>query len=209
MIPKETNCAYVRISNLKQRMTEAEAATLDKLVKGKTIKARGGISIPKALWNNQLRPIMLNKNEDTEVLLSAWEILRESYKKTPRLYSALQNAKVSIKEKDNGQHILEFSVTNEAQEAFIKERLLREMQNNFQRLTKDYTILRPIVDETTAKVEIYKRPAPDPADLKITCEAIIEEYPEMVDFAVYFNASTDLLIDGLIHKGYKVTISKE
>ena len=64
MIPKETNCAYVRISNLKQRMTEDEAATLDRLVQGKRVKFPGGASINGGLWNKYIRPIMLGEKEE-------------------------------------------------------------------------------------------------------------------------------------------------
>lgn len=60
MIPRETKLALVRISNLTQRMTEAEIERFNNLlIPEKVTKTpKGGKCIPGEEWNN-MRPYMI------------------------------------------------------------------------------------------------------------------------------------------------------
>ncbi len=61
MIPRKTSCEFVRISNLTQRMTEAEIENFTGRYKLSDIvkTEKGGACLPGNLWNDTIRPDML------------------------------------------------------------------------------------------------------------------------------------------------------
>ena len=56
------------------------------------------------------------------------------YGSQPRLASALANAQLSFREED-GRKVVDFTVTNEAQKKWIEERILRDLEARFAKLT--------------------------------------------------------------------------
>ena len=61
MIPRKTSCEFVRISNLTQRMTKAEIENFTGRYKlSDVVKTeKGGACLPGKLWNDTIRPAML------------------------------------------------------------------------------------------------------------------------------------------------------
>jgi hypothetical protein len=68
------------------------------------------------------------------VLAGKWKDLAEMYASQPRLANALSNANLSFREEDD-RKIVSFTVTNEAQKKWIEERILRDLEGKFARLT--------------------------------------------------------------------------
>jgi DNA polymerase-3 subunit gamma/tau len=69
-----------------------------------------------------------------EELAGKWKELAAMYAAQPRLASALANAKLSFGEAD-GRKVVSFTVTNEAQKKWIEERILRDLEARFAKLT--------------------------------------------------------------------------
>ena len=69
-----------------------------------------------------------------EVLGAKWKELAAMYGSQPRLASALGNAQLSFREED-GRKVVDFTVTNEAQKKWIEERILRDLEARFAKLT--------------------------------------------------------------------------
>ena len=69
-----------------------------------------------------------------EELGAKWKDLAAMYGAQPRLASALANAQLSFSEAD-GRKIVSFTVTNEAQKKWIEERILRDLESKYARLT--------------------------------------------------------------------------
>lgn len=69
MIPRETRCVWVRVANLKQRMTEAEADSLtficDEYAVRYTPRPKSGLCILGREWNEIIRPAMLGRRLKT------------------------------------------------------------------------------------------------------------------------------------------------
>ena len=68
------------------------------------------------------------------VLASQWKDLAAQFASQPRLANALSNANLSFREED-GRKVVAFTVTNEAQKKWIEERILRDLESKFARLT--------------------------------------------------------------------------
>ena len=68
------------------------------------------------------------------VLAGKWKDLAAMYASQPRLANALSNANLSFREED-GRKVVSFTVTNEAQKKWIEERILRDLEGKFARLT--------------------------------------------------------------------------
>ena len=71
--------------------------------------------------------------EDGE-LAGKWKELAAQFASQPRLANALSNANLSFREED-GRKVVSFTVTNEAQKKWIEERILRDLEGKFARLT--------------------------------------------------------------------------
>ncbi|MBO7575751.1 MAG: DNA polymerase III subunit gamma/tau [Bacteroidales bacterium] len=68
------------------------------------------------------------------VLAGQWKELAAQFASQPRLANALSNANLSFREED-GRKVVAFTVTNEAQKKWIEERILRDLESKFARLT--------------------------------------------------------------------------
>ena len=68
------------------------------------------------------------------VLAGKWKDLAGMYASQPRLANALSNANLEFREED-GRKVVAFTVTNEAQKKWIEERILRDLEGKFARLT--------------------------------------------------------------------------
>ena len=71
---------------------------------------------------------------DGGVLAGKWKELAALYESQPRLANALSNANLSFRE-EGGRKVVAFTVTNEAQKKWIEERILRDLEGKFARLT--------------------------------------------------------------------------
>ena len=69
-----------------------------------------------------------------EILAEKWKELAALYGGQPRLANALANAVLAFREED-GRKTVDFSVTNEAQKKWIEERILRDLEDRFAKLT--------------------------------------------------------------------------
>jgi hypothetical protein len=69
-----------------------------------------------------------------EAFREAWQKLAGMYESRPRLASTLTNAQADIVREDGIQWV-EFHVANVAQQRWIEEKLLRELENNLFKLT--------------------------------------------------------------------------
>ncbi len=69
-----------------------------------------------------------------EEIAAKWKDLAAMYGAQPRLANALANATLQCREED-GRKIVGFSVTNEAQKKWIEERILRDLEDKFAKLT--------------------------------------------------------------------------
>jgi len=67
-------------------------------------------------------------------LAARWKDLAGLYASQPRLANALSNANLSFREED-GRKVVSFTVTNEAQKKWIEERILRDLEGKFAKLT--------------------------------------------------------------------------
>ena len=68
------------------------------------------------------------------VLAGKWKELAAQFASQPRLANALSNANLTFREED-GRKVVAFTVTNEAQKKWIEERILRDLESKFARLT--------------------------------------------------------------------------
>ena len=68
------------------------------------------------------------------VLAGKWKDLAAMYDSQPRLANALSNANLSFRE-ESDRKVVSFTVTNEAQKKWIEERILRDLEGKFARLT--------------------------------------------------------------------------
>jgi len=69
-----------------------------------------------------------------EEMAAKWKELSSMYGSQPRLANALANAALSFREED-GRQVVSFTVTNEAQKKWIEERILRDLEARFAKLT--------------------------------------------------------------------------
>jgi hypothetical protein len=70
-----------------------------------------------------------------EEIAARWKDLAAQYGGVqPRLANALANATLQCREED-GRKVIGFSVTNEAQKKWIEERILRDLEDRFAKLT--------------------------------------------------------------------------
>ena len=68
------------------------------------------------------------------VLAGKWKELAAQFASQPRLANALSNANLTFREEE-GRKVVAFTVTNEAQKKWIEERILRDLESKFARLT--------------------------------------------------------------------------
>lgn len=69
---------------------------------------------------------------EDDALLGAWKTIPAENSSSPRLANTLQNAEVSIEMKD-GNKVLIFKVSNAAQEKWIRENRLMDLEGNLRK----------------------------------------------------------------------------
>ena len=117
----------------------APAPEEPKPAKRRTVKTSAALSL-SAMMNEDEDVIELAPEAPAQAALPSDEELLKKWKELaegtpqPRLANALANAKLSISEED-GRKVLRFSVTNESQKKWIEEKILRELEERFCRLT--------------------------------------------------------------------------
>ncbi len=74
------------------------------------------------------------KLPDADTLAAKWQELAASFSSQPRLANALAGAKLESSE-DDGRPVISFAVVNEAQQNWIAEKKLRELEERFRKLT--------------------------------------------------------------------------
>ena len=84
-------------------------------------EAAGAVAVPEAF-------------PAEEELAAKWKELAAMYGSQPRLANALANAKLTFREEE-GRKVVDFTVTNEAQKKWIEERILRDLEARYARLT--------------------------------------------------------------------------
>lgn len=70
---------------------------------------------------------------DDETILNCWKRIPDEYKSRPRLATTLSSSKIEIEEKDDKKFIT-FFVVNTAQQQWIEEKLLTELEQKLQKL---------------------------------------------------------------------------
>lgn len=114
---------------------------------------------------------------EDKVLEGCWKTLAESYSNQPRLANALLKAPLAISEAD-GAKTLTFSVMNEGQQKWIKEKILRQMEGTFQKacgsskVRLDVDII-PVVEEVS-KIYLPEEKA----------KVLMEENPEVKNLVI-------------------------
>ena len=71
---------------------------------------------------------------EDEKILACWKSIPEEYKSRPRLATTLTSSKVEIEEKEDKKFVT-FFVVNTAQQQWIEEKLLSELEQKMQKLT--------------------------------------------------------------------------
>ena len=93
---------------------------------------------------------------EDSVLQEKWKELASQYAAQPRLASAMINAKLEINQEDKGK-VLIFCVMNEAQQKWIREKMLREMEGRYQQLVSSSQVRLDVgvIPDTENKEVIY------------------------------------------------------
>ena len=100
-----------------------------------------------------------------EELAAKWTDLAAQYTGQPRLANALTNANLSFGE-EAGRKVVYFTVTNEAQKKWIEERILRDLEGKFARLTDCGRIRLRAKQECSAGFRYYDWMGEQPKLLK-------------------------------------------
>ncbi len=114
---------------------------------------------------------------EDSIIIEKWKDLASQYTSQPRLSNAMTNAKLEISPDGNGK-LLTFFVTNEAQQKWIREKKLREMEGRYQQLLSSSHIRLDVdvVPDTESKEVIYM-----PEE---KAKALIESNPQVKDFVI-------------------------
>ena len=91
-----------------------------------------------------------------ELIAEKWKEMPDLYKSRPRMANTLLNSEIEITGEE-GRKVLTFKVTNVAQQKWIEEKLLRDIEINFQKITgSSGVVLRVgVVPDTEKKTELY------------------------------------------------------
>ena len=148
----------------------------------KTVKGAAGLSLTSLLDEEDESETVEEIVVDTEIpedkiLEECWKKLAESYSSQPRLANALQKAPLAISEAD-GTKTLTFSVTNEGQQKWIKEKILRQMESSFQKACGSSKV-RLDVDIIPATEEVSRIYLPEEK-----AKVLMEENPEVKNLVI-------------------------
>lgn len=124
----------------------------------KSVKGAAGLSFA-SLMNESEEESPAEETLDAEAvpgdgaIEECWKAIAESYSSQPRLANALLKAPLSISEVD-GIKTLVFSVMNEGQQKWIKDKILRQLEGSFQKALKSSKVrldvdIIPTVEEVS------------------------------------------------------------
>lgn len=114
---------------------------------------------------------------EDSILEGCWKALAESYSNQPRLANALLKAPLAISEAD-GAKTLTFSVMNEGQQKWIKEKILRQMEGAFQKACGSSKV-RLDVDIIPVVEEVNRIYLPEEK-----AKVLMEENPEVKNLVI-------------------------
>lgn len=114
---------------------------------------------------------------EDSILEGCWKTLAESYSNQPRLANALLKAPLAISEAD-GAKTLTFSVMNEGQQKWIKEKILRQMEGAFQKACGSSKV-RLDVDIIPVVEEVNRIYLPEEK-----AKVLMEENPEVKNLVI-------------------------
>ena len=95
---------------------------------------------------------------DDQLLKDKWPELAATKKDLPRLYNALHNATLEVREED-GVKVLTFTVTNEAQKKWIEENLLRNLESAFVKIVGSTKLRLEVAAAEVVEVKMAYTPA--------------------------------------------------
>lgn len=147
----------------------AAALSLSSIMEGESSQSRATVA-EKAKEADEPLP-------DNSVLEAKWTELAGQYATQPRLSSTMQNAKLEIADEGNGK-VLTFCVMNEAQQKWIREKMLRELEGRYQRLVSSSRVRLDVgvIPDTENKEVVYM-----PEE---KAKVLIEGNPQVKDFVI-------------------------
>ena len=168
---------------------EEPAAPVKPVARKRPVKSGASLSMDSLLNIEDVEIVPADSEEkakaeplpDDETLVTAWKELAKATPQ-PRLANALANAKLDIREEE-GNKIVEFSVTNEAQKRWIEEKMLHDLEGRFRKLldSNKLRLVPSVMPEEEQEPVIYM-----PAE---KAEFLIKNNPEVRDLV------TDLGLD--------------
>lgn len=148
----------------------------------KVVKGAAGLSLASLMDEAEEREPAEETVAETaipedSILEGCWKTLAESYSNQPRLANALLKAPLAISEAD-GAKTLTFSVMNEGQQKWIKEKILRQMEGAFQKACGSSKV-RLDVDIIPVVEEVNRIYLPEEK-----AKVLMEENPEVKNLVI-------------------------
>lgn len=148
----------------------------------KAVKGAAGLSLASLMDEAEESEPVEETVEETaipedSILEGCWKTLAESYSNQPRLANALLKAPLAISEAD-GAKTLTFSVMNEGQQKWIKEKILRQMEGAFQKACGSSKV-RLDVDIIPVVEEVNRIYLPEEK-----AKVLMEENPEVKNLVI-------------------------
>ena len=104
------------------------------------VKTGASLSLDAIIGEQEEKEKVVGDGEEAVVELPSDEELEAKWKELPGLYSSMQrlsyalaSAKIAVSE-DAGKKVVTFNVTNVAQQQWIEEKILRDLEINYQKL---------------------------------------------------------------------------
>ena len=125
-----------------QETADAQPAPAEKPAKGRKRPVRTGasLSLDAIIGEQEEKEKVVGDGEEAVVELPSDEELEAKWKELPGMYSSMQrlsyalaSAKIEVSE-DAGKKVVTFNVTNVAQQQWIEEKILRDLEINYQKL---------------------------------------------------------------------------
>ena len=176
-------------STVEAPAAESQAAPVEAPAAAAPAKAAGSSALSLSAMKQkaaETSPVKAETLSDTlpseEQIKEKWLELAENFASSARLYAALKNANLDIREEDGKRKVI-FFVNNEAQKTWMKEQKLVPLQNGLRRLLNSHRIL--------LEVEVVAREESQPVAYMPAekAEKLMKENPEVR------NLVTDLQLD--------------
>ena len=110
---------------------------------------------------------------DDQLLKDKWPDLAATKKDLPRLYNALSNSTLAVREED-GVKVLTFTVTNEAQKRWIEENLLRSLESSFVKIVGSTKLRLEVAAAEVVDVKVAYTPADKAKEMIASNEEVKE-----------------------------------